>query len=150
MSSTLTALYFHIVFGTKNRTQSILPAHQPDLHRYISGIIKNLNGHVHEIGGMPDHIHLLLGLTPSHCLKDVVREIKKSSSLWMHRDRSITEFAWQDGYAAFSVSPSAVDSVARYIRNQEEHHRVKSFREELVEFYKAAGISYDPKYLEDV
>lgn len=97
---------------------------------------------------MADHVHLLVGLKATHCLSDVMRELKKASSVWVHEQVSRPTFAWQEGYAAFTVSATSREAVKHYIANQEEHHRVKSFREELVEMLNKAGVEYDPKYLD--
>ena len=96
---------------------------------------------------MADHVHLLVSLKPTACLSNFIRDLKKSSSVWVKESR-LRDFQWQEGYAAFTVSASARESVQRYIAGQEEHHRVKSFREELVEFLEKSGVSYDPKYLD--
>jgi len=95
-----------------------------------------------------DHVHLLVGLKPTHCLSDFMRELKKSSSIWVTEQIGTAEFAWQEGYAAFTVSASARDSVRDYIGRQEEHHRRKTFREELVEFLQKSGVAYDERYLD--
>ena len=100
------------------------------------------------VGGVADHVHLLVGLKATHRLADVMRDLKKSSSTWVREEVGIRDFSWQDGYAAFTVGSSALKGVAGYIQGQEEHHRVKTFREELVEFLERAGIEYDPKYLD--
>ena len=93
-------------------------------------------------------MHLLVGLKATHCLVDVMRELKKASSVWVHEQIGMPAFAWQEGYAAFTVSATLREAVKHYIAKQEEHHRVKSFREELVEILSKAGIEYDPKYLD--
>jgi putative transposase len=95
-----------------------------------------------------DHVHLLVGLRATHCLADVLRELKKASSAWVHEHIGVRAFGWQDGYAAFTVSATARPGVQGYIANQEEHHRGKSFRDELVEMLGKSGIEYDPKYLD--
>ena len=96
---------------------------------------------------MADHVHLLVGLKATHCLADFMRELKKASSAWVH-DEIGTRFGWQEGYAAFTISPSARPELQSYIARQEVHHRNKTFREELVEFLERAGIDYDPRYLD--
>jgi REP element-mobilizing transposase RayT len=106
-----------------------------------------LGGYPQGIGGVADHVHLLVGLKATHCLADVLRELKKASSVWVHEEIGLRTFAWQEGYGAFTVSATARETVQRYIANQEEHHRVRSFREEFVEMLAKAGIEYDPKYL---
>lgn len=93
-------------------------------------------------------MHLLIGLRPTHCISDVMRELKKSSSQWVHDEIGLEKFQWQEGYAVFSIGATTRPKVKAYIANQREHHRVKSFREELVEMLERAGVEYDPKYLD--
>ena len=97
---------------------------------------------------MADHVHLLVGLKATHCLADFMRELKKSSSVWVHDEIRVHRFAWQEGYAAFTVSPSTRPEVQSYIARQEVHHRNRTFREELVEMLEKAGVEYDPRYLD--
>jgi hypothetical protein len=118
------------------------------LHEYLGGTIAGLGGFSQGIGGVADHVHLLVGLKATHCLADVLRELKKASSVWVHEQIAEKAFAWQEGYAAFTVSATARDAVRKYIANQEEHHRRKTFWEELVEMLERAGFEYDPKYLD--
>jgi REP element-mobilizing transposase RayT len=148
MSSTYLSLHYHLVFSTKNREPLIAPAWRPRLHEYMGGSIRGLSGIAEGIGGTADHVHLLVGLKATHCLADVVRELKKASSTWIHEEIKIPGFAWQEGYAAFTVSVTAREPVLRYIANQEEHHRLKSYREEMVELLQRAGINFDPRYLD--
>jgi REP element-mobilizing transposase RayT len=93
-------------------------------------------------------VHLLVGLKATHCVADVLRELKKAASAWVHEQIGLPDFAWQEGYAAFTVSATARAAVKKYVANQEEHHRVRSYREELIAMLTKAGIEYDPKYLE--
>ena len=148
MSSTYLSLHYHIVFSTKHRKPVINDTWQFRLHEYLGGTIRRLGGCPEQIGGVADHVHLLVGLRATHCLADVLRETKRASSIWVHETIGIREFAWQDGYAAITVSPNAGPGVCTYIRNQAEHHRTKSFLEELTEILNAAEVEYDPKYLE--
>jgi putative transposase len=148
MSSTYLSLHYHLVFGTKNRAPLIAPEWRCRLHEYFGGTISGLGGFPQGIGGVADHVHLLIGLKATHCLCDVLRELKKASSVWVHENINLPSFAWQEGYAAFTVSATARESVRSYIANQEEHHRIKSFREELIGMLHKAGIEYDPKYLD--
>jgi len=148
MPSTYLSLHYHIVFATKNREPIIELAWRPRLHEYMGGTISGLGGFPEGVGGVADHVHLLVGLKATHCLADVVRELKKAASLWLHEELGIEPFAWQEGYAAFTVSPTARPSVQWYIAHQEEHHRAKSYREELIEMLARAGVEYDPRYLD--
>ena len=146
MGSTFFSLHYHIVFSTKDRRPFIRAEWRPRLHSYLGGIIRGMNGVAEIIGGVDDHVHLLTSLRPVHCIADVLRDMKKDSTNWVkeHFDR---RFSWQEGYAAFTVSPSATNSVRNYIADQEEHHRKSSFVDELREFLEKAGIEYDEKYL---
>ncbi len=148
MSSTYLSLHYHLVFSTKNREALIMPEWRARLHDYLGCAIRGLGGYPEGVGGIADHVHLLVGLKAIHSLADVMRELKKASSTWVHNEIGLPAFAWQEGYAAFTVSATSRDGVRHYIANQEEHHRVKSFREELVEMLSKAGIKYDPIYLD--
>jgi putative transposase len=148
MSSTYLSLHYHLVFGTKNREPVIAPAWRARLHEYLGGTISGLGGFPQGVGGVDDHVHLLIGLKATHTLADVLRELKKASSVWVHEQIGIRSFAWQEGYAAFTVGATARPAVREYIDNQEEHHRAKSYREELIEMLERVGIEHDPKYLD--
>lgn len=146
MSSTFFSLHYHLVFSTKERIPFIRADWRPRLHSYLGGIIRGMNGVAESVGGVDDHVHILASLRPVHRIADVLRDLKKESSRWVHEkfDRS---FAWQEGYAAFSVSPSATDAVRKYIANQEIHHAKFNFVEELRELLEKAGIEYDERFL---
>ena len=148
MSSTYLSLHYHLVFGTKNRIPSIDSPWRSRLHEYMGGTVRGLGGFPEGIGVTADHVHLLVALKSKHCLADVMRELKKASSAWDHEEIGQRSFAWQEGYAAFSVSATVRDVVRKYISNQEEHHRLKSFRKDFVELLEKAGVEYDPRYLE--
>ena len=147
MPSTHLSLHYHIVFSTKNRNRFIDNNWRLRLHAFLGGCIKTLNGIPEEIGGTDDHIHLLIGLRATHCLADVVRDVKAAASKWAHDEIGVREFAWQDGYGGFTVSASDIPEVRQYIQNQLEHHRHKSFQEEYVEFLKDNGVEYKEEYL---
>ena len=119
---------------------------RPRVHSYLGGIIRGMNGVAEIVGGVADHVHLLTSLRPVHRIADLMRDMKKDSSTWA-KDNFDREFAWQEGYAAFTVSPSATDSVKKYIANQEAHHAKYSFVDELKGLLEKAGIEYDEKYL---
>lgn len=148
MSSTYLSLHYHIVFSTKHRVPCIDVAWRARLHEYLGGTVQGLGGYSQGVGGVADHVHLLAGLKATHCLADVMRELKKTSSAWVHEQIGLPTFAWQEGYAAFTVSPTARDGVRGYIANQEEHHRSRSFREELIELLAKAGVTFDERYLD--
>ena len=148
MGHTYTALHYHIVFGTKNRVPSITPDVQTRLYEYIGGIVRGENGVLIEIGGMPDHMHLSASFHPTSCVADVIRRIKGNSSKWVHENlHGMEAFAWQAGYAAFTVSQSNLGDVEAYIRNQRTHHANLSFKEKFVAFLKRHGIQYDERYV---
>lgn len=147
MSSTHLSLHYHIVFSTKDRERSIRGEWSGRLHAYLGGIVQNIGGIPESIGGVEDHVHLLLGLRATHCLADVVRDIKANSSRWIHEDVGGKPFAWQEGYGAFTVRAQLAGKVREYIAGQEEHHRVRSFQEEYVDFLKRGMVEYDERYL---
>ncbi len=145
MGSTF-SLHYHIVFSTKERRPLIHAEWRPRVHSYLGGILRGMNGVAEIVGGVDDHVHILASLRPVHCIADVMRDIKKDSSNWV-KDNFDRRFAWQEGYAAFTVSPGATGSVRDYIANQETHHRKYSFIDELKERLERAGIAYEEKYL---
>lgn len=147
MPSTHLALHCHIVFSTKDRATSIRTEWEPRLHAFLGGIVNQLDGVPEKIGGISDHVHLLVGLKATHRLADVVREIKSVSSRWIHDEIGARHFAWQEGYGAFTVSASQRTAVCDYIARQAEHHRVKSFMVEYREFLERAGVEYDERFL---
>ncbi|MBA3483952.1 MAG: IS200/IS605 family transposase [Pirellulales bacterium] len=148
MPSTFLSLHYHLVFSTKHREPTIAASWRDRLHEYLGGTIRGLGGFSEGVGGVADHVHLLVGLKATHCLADVMRELKKSSSVWTHEEIGAKDFAWQEGYTAFTVSPTSRAAVKRYIARQEQHHAQLSFRDELIAMLERAGIEYDPKYLD--
>jgi REP element-mobilizing transposase RayT len=147
MPSTHTSLHYHLIFATKQREPILAKEWRHELHSYLGGIVNGLDAHSEGVGGVADHVHLLVSLKATACLSDFMRELKKSSSNWI-RESKCSSFHWQEGYAAFTVSASVRTSVRTYIANQEEHHRVKSFCEELIDFLEKSGVTYDPRYLD--
>lgn len=147
MPSTYLSLHYHLVFSTKNREPLIDSIWRPRLHEYLGGGVRGLGAVSQIVGGAADHVHLLVTLKATHCLADFMRELKKGSSGWVHEEVVHPNFAWQEGYAAFTVSAPAREAVRDYIARQEEHHRKRSFREELVEMLGRAGVEYDARYL---
>src|SRR2546421_356070 len=128
MPSTYLSLHYHLVFATKNRQALITPEWRSRLHEYLGGTISGLGGFAQGVGGVADHVHLLVSLKATHCLADVLRELKKASSVWVHEQIGLRSFAWQEGYAAFTVSAPARPAVQQYIANQDKHHRPRSSR----------------------
>ena len=137
----------HIVFSTKERKRLIEPAAQRRLWKYGAGIAQNHGMHVLAVGGVEDHIHVLVDLPPTLPLAKAIQTIKANSSKCMNEHRTRRDFAWQEGYGAFSVSASNTPAVVRYIESQPEHHRRRSFEDEFVALLKKHGIPYDPKYV---
>ncbi|HEX7137885.1 MAG TPA: IS200/IS605 family transposase, partial [Vicinamibacterales bacterium] len=130
MSSTHTSLHYHLIFSTKQRAPSIQPNVRDRMHAYLGGVIRGMEGVALDVGGTADHVHLVVGLKPTHTLADVLRVLKGDSSKWAHEELGLNEFAWQEGYGAFTVSKSDLEAVRRYVQSQEEHHRKRSFQEE--------------------
>lgn len=122
------------------------PEWRPRVHSYLGGIIRGMSGVAEIVGGVADHVHLLISLRPVHCIADLMRDMKKDSSRWA-KDNFDRRFAWQEGYAAFTVSPTATNAVRNYIANQETHHGKHSFVDELKELLEKAGVEYQEKYL---
>lgn len=148
MGSTFYSLHHHIVFSTKNRRPLIKPAWRARLHEYLGGTVRGLGGIAEIVGGVEDHVHLLLSLKTIHAPASIVGEMKKASSVWA-AEKHEPLFSWQDGYAIFSVSHTHIEDVRSYIAGQEEHHRNVSFSDELIRLLERNGVEYDPKYLWD-
>ena len=148
MAHTFSNLLVHVIFSTKDRIASIRPEWRLDLHAYLGGIIRQLGGRALAINGTADHVHLLLSMPAALSVAEAVRVIKANSSRWVNREHAVKRtFAWQTGYAAYSVSHSNAALVVRYIRKQEDHHRRVSFQEEYLEFLKKNGIEYDARFV---
>jgi putative transposase len=147
MSSTHLDLIYHLVFSTKERRPWIEEFWEKRLHSYLAGIICGLGGISKEIGGAADHVHIEVSLKATHCLADVMREIKTNSSRWIHSAIGERRFGWQDGYGAFTVSRSDVEALRQYIQEQKEHHRKKTFQEEYLDLLRRSGIQFDETYL---
>jgi REP element-mobilizing transposase RayT len=150
MASTLTNLLIHVVFSTKGREPIITDKYQGRLHAYIGGIIRSHGAQSLSIGGMPDHIHLVMKIRSNQALSELVRKIKANSSKWINENQFCrNKFSWQNGNGGFSVSASQINNVRNYIENQAEHHKSKTFKEELIEILDRHGVDYNPKYLWD-
>jgi REP element-mobilizing transposase RayT len=146
MGSTYTSLWFHIVFGTKDRRALIHRRWRASLHAYLGGTVRGLGGIPMAVGEIADHVHLLIGLRATDRLADVVRELKKASSVWATQQHE-QAFGWQDGYAAFSVGAIDRNRVQRCIANQETHHRTLAFVDELRRLLERSGVHFDPKFI---
>ena len=145
MSHTYSANVVHCVFSTKGRGPMIANDRQEELWAYILGIARNEKVKILAIGGVADHLHLLIALPPKMNLSKVVCDLKANSSKWMNEKG--VPFSWQEGYGAFSVSPSRISDVQRYIRNQAEHHKKRNFEEEFRDLLRRSGISFEEKYV---
>ena len=148
MPNTFSQIYIQIVFAVKNRDSIITKTWEEELYKYITGIVQNKQQKMLAINGVSNHIHFLIGMKPSCCIADLVREIKKSSNEFI-KEKKFTpfKFEWQEGYGAFSYSHSALNDVIAYNVNQKEHHRIISFRDEYISFLQRFEIDYDEKYL---
>jgi REP element-mobilizing transposase RayT len=150
MSQSLAKNLVHLIYSTKNRTPCLDKDVRIRLFAYQAGILKEWESPALVIGGVSDHVHALFCLSKNHALAKVIEEVKKGSSKWLKTQGSaFHDFQWQAGYGAFSVSPSNVDEVRRYIEQQEEHHCGQSFQEEFLAFLKRHAIVYDERYLWD-
>jgi len=149
MGNTYSSLLVHLVFSTKDRAPLVTADNRERLYEYMGGIIRHERGSLLEIGGMPDHVHLLVRHKTSLSVADLLRLIKGGSSHWMNQLPDSSPFGWQNGYGAFSVSESRIAAVRKYIRTQEEHHTRRTFRDELITLLRKHNIDYDEKYLLD-
>ena len=150
MAGTFHNLKFHLIFSTKQREPWLTGEIPLRVHDYLGGIIRSENGAVLEIGGVADHVHILFGWRTDEALSVLVRNLKANSSRWIHETfPAMRGFAWQEGYSVFSVSESQVDKVRNYIQGQAEHHRVKPFKEELLEFLRAHNVRFEERYVFD-
>ena len=148
MPQSFTCLHVHFIFSTKDRVPLITSDLQPRLFEYIGGIFRAEKSRLVAAGGMPDHVHLLASLSKELAVSDAMRIVKANSSGWIHDQfPDKRHFGWQAGYGAFAVSYSNLESVKQYIARQAEHHRVKTFQEEFIEFLKRHDIEYDERYL---
>ncbi len=147
MSHSYSSNRIHLVFSTKNREKQILEDLQPQLWAYMAGIARNHGFEAVKVGGIEDHSHALLILPETMPLAKAIQTLKACSSKWLNETNAIKDFAWQEGYGAFSVSASQTDGVIAYIENQREHHAKKSFEEEFISLLKRYGVSYDPVHV---
>ncbi len=146
MPSTYHSLFAHYVFSTKDRHPYFEPEIIQEVHRYLGGTLKGLGAEPLIVGGVEDHVHLLVGFKTTHCLSELVRETKKASTNWLRHEYS--DFSWQEGGGVFTVSPERIDQVRKYIAKQAEHHRTKTFREEYIELLRFANIEFDESHLD--
>lgn len=148
MANTYTQIHIQVVFTVQNRGCLISDIWKDELYKYISGIIRNNNHKLLSINGMPDHVHILLGLRPNKSLSELVQDIKGSSSKWINEKKLVEgKFSWQEGFGAFSYSRSEIPVIAHYIDNQKTHHSRKTFSEEYVEMLNEFGVDFDSRYV---
>ncbi len=147
MANTYSQLFVHFVFAVRNRSSIINDNWQGLLYKYIAGIIEKQGHKLFSINGMPDHIHILVSMKTTQSPSDLVYHIKRSSSLWINENKfEKGKFSWQEGFGAFSYGKSQVPAIAKYIENQKEHHKKKSFEEEYMGFLKAFDIEFDKRF----
>ena len=150
MGQSLVKNYIHLIFSTKYRAPLIHPSIETELHSYLGGICNKLECQVIKVGGYTDHIHILCSLSKKVALVKLMKELKLNSSKWIKtKGVEHNNFYWQDGYGAFSINPTEVDTVTAYIANQHEHHKKKTFKEEYRAFLKKYHVDYDEKYVWD-
>ena len=148
MANTFTQIYIQIVFTVQGKLNLIHETHKEELHKYITGIVSKRNQKLLAINCMPDHVHVFVGMTPDIALSDLVRDIKAGSSKFINDNKWIrSKFRWQKGFGAFSYSDSQIDRVVKYINNQEQHHRKRSFKDEYYEFLQKYNVNFDERYL---
>ncbi|MCX6222564.1 MAG: IS200/IS605 family transposase [Bacteroidia bacterium] len=148
MPNTYTQIHIQMVFAVQNRNCIIGNNWKDELYKYITGIVRNHNHKPLIINGMPDHIHLLIGLRPTQSISELMQDIKGNSSKWINERKLVSgKFSWQEGYGAFSYSKSELSNIIHYIDNQESHHKKKSFMEEYIELLEEFEIDYDERYV---
>ena len=148
MANTYTQMYLQFVFAVQDRLSLIQPGWKDELCKYITGIVQNNKHKLIAINGMPNHLHVFVGYKPHQSIPELLQDIKGSSSIWINNRNFIKgKFKWQEGYGAFSYSHSHIDNVAKYIINQEQHHKQKTFREEYIALLEKFNVEYDEKYI---
>ena len=148
MANTYTQIHIQVVFAVKNRNTLIQEEWKVELYKYMTGIIQNESHKVLQINGISDHVHILFGMRPIQSLSDLMKKVKGESSRWINNNGFCKRrFSWQEGYGAFSYSKSQLPAVIKYIKNQEEHHKQKTFLEEYVEFLESFDVPYNEQYI---
>ena len=148
MPNTYSQIYLQVVFSVKRRQNLIQKHWREELYKYICGIVNGKDQKVYAIGGVDDHIHILISIKPNIALSDLVRDIKANSSKWINERGFVNGiFQWQEGFGAFSYAQAQLDNVIAYINNQEQHHRIKTFKTEYVDLLQKFNVEYDDKYL---
>lgn len=148
MANTYTQIHLQFVIVVKYRDGLIHPSFKDELYQYLTAIIQSYGHKLLAINGVPDHIHILIGMRPSQSISDLMRDVKRSSSKWINERKFLkVKFEWQEGYGAFSYSKSDIKNVIHYIENQEQHHAKKAFRDEYWELLNLFGVDYDENYI---
>jgi REP element-mobilizing transposase RayT len=148
VANTYTQIYVQIVFAVEGRQNLIQPEHNEELQKYITGIVSGQNQKLLAINNMPDHVHLLVGLSPDLSLSELTRDIKANSSRFVNEKRWIGgKFSWQEGFGGFSYSRSQIDGVIRYIKDQQRHHARRTFRQEYIQFLRKFQVDYNERYI---
>jgi len=148
MANTFSQIYIQTVFAVNGRLSLIQPEFKEELFKYITGIVRNQGQKLISINGMADHVHILIGLKPAMALTDLVREIKADSTNFINKQKWVHgKFSWQEGYGAFSYGHSQLDTIIRYIQNQERHHRRSSFKNEYLTLLRKFDIAFEKKYV---
>ena len=143
-----TQIFYHIVFSTKERMPVLVPERRDDLFRYIWGVIKNNKSHLYRINGVEDHVHIFTSLHPTVCLAELIKDLKVASNEWIKEQKAFPGFTnWQDSYGAFTHANYDKDHIIEYIKNQQEHHKKESFKDEFRRLLIEAEIEFDEKYL---
>jgi REP element-mobilizing transposase RayT len=148
MANTYTQIYIHFVFAVQNRLSLICPEWEDELHKYITGIVKNHKYKMIAINGMPDHLHVFVGMHPSQSMSELMRIVKGDSSEWINTKGFVKgKFSWQESFGAFSYGRSQLDQVYKYIMNQKQHHTKRTFLEEYIELLEKFDVTYDKRYI---
>jgi putative transposase len=148
MPNTFSQIYLQFVFAVRRRQSLIPQQHKEELHKYITGLVEHRKAKMLAVHCMPDHIHLFVGFRPVMSISDFVKEIKVESNEFINRKKWLSDkFSWQEGYGVFSYSHSHIDKVIKYILNQEDHHKKKTFRQEYLAFLEKFNLPYEEKYL---
>lgn len=148
MANTYSQIHIQLVFAVQNRESLIGSKWKNELYQYLVGIIQNHQQKVIAINGMPDHVHILIGLRPSQSISDLMQKVKGDSSKWINRKGFVLgKFSWQEGYGVFSYGKSQIDDVIEYIKRQEIHHQRKTFKEEYLQFLEKFALDYDERFV---
>lgn len=147
--NTYTSITYQVTFATKYRKKCLLKKNRDQLHAYMAGVINNMGCRSFRVGGVEDHLHLVFSLHPTVALAELVKDVKLGSSAFIKQEMLFPEFQkWQIGYGAFTYAAEALPNLVHYVVHQEVHHRHKTFKEELIEMYRAEGIDFDDRYLD--